>query len=317
MLPVEIVFLDRDGLPVALPDLPFPHQLHAYPATSADQVAARCRDAAVVITNKVPFPRALLQQLPKLRMLAVAATGVNHIDLEACRAQGVAVANVRHYGDASVAEHAFMLMLALARQLPAYQRDVASGCWQRAPQFCHFGAPIRELEGSHLGIVGAGGIGQALAVRARAFGMRVSFAERKGAERVRQGYLAFDQVLAEADVLSLHCPLTAETQHLIAAPELARMKPGALLINTGRGGLVNEQDLLVALNSGQLGGAGFDVLEQEPPGDNAALLLSQHPQLIVTPHVAWASQPAMARLAQQLVDNITAFVAGEARNRLV
>jgi glycerate dehydrogenase len=316
MPPIKIVFLDRDSLPVTLPEIAVPHEYQSFAATTADQVVERCRDASIVITNKIPFPAAVLEQLPKLKMLAVAATGVNHIDLETCSARGVAVANIQHYGDESVAEHAFLLMLALRKNFPAYQRDMADGCWPRAAQFCHFGAPIHDLKSASLGLIGSGGIGLALAERARAFGMRVMFAERKGVNSIRNGYLPFEQVLAEADVVSLHCLLTAETRNLISAPELARMKPGALLINTARGGLINEADLLTALQNGTLGGAGLDVMEQEPPSAQAVLLQSTLPNLIITPHIAWASTEAMERLAQQLVDNIAAFAGGTLLRRV-
>lgn len=317
MAAVEIVFLDRDSLPVPMPCPSFAHRFLAYAATSASEIVQRCRDADVVITNKVAMSRSILEQLPRLKMVAVAATGVNHIDLDACRAQGVAVANVRHYGNDSVAEHAFLLMLALSKNLTAYQRDVAAGDWTRSPQFCHFGAPVRELNRACLGIIGSGGIGHALAQRALAFGMSVMFAEHKGAVSVRPGYQAFNQVLAVADVISLHCPLTADSYNLIAAAELAQMKPGALLINTARGGLVNESDLLAALASGHLGGAGLDVLEHEPPAADDPLLNVNLANLIITPHIAWASAEAMNRLAQQVIDNISAFVAHEERNRVV
>jgi glycerate dehydrogenase len=252
-----------------------------------------------------------------VKMLAVAATGYNHIDVATCREQGIAVANIRHYGDETVAEHAFTLMLALMKNLPAYQRDVAAGVWEQAKQFCHFGAPIRDLKGATLGILGAGGIGQALAERARAFGMHVQFGERKGVATVRDGYVSFDQLLASSDVLSLHCPLNDETRNMIAQPELMAMKPGAILINTARGGLVDEEALVAALKFGQLGGAGFDVLSTEPPSAGNPLLKARLPHLIVTPHIGWASQQAMQRLAQQLVDNIAAFIAGKEANRVV
>jgi glycerate dehydrogenase len=312
-----MVFLDRDSLPVPLPVFPFEHELILHAATPAAEVVERCAQASIVISNKVAFPRSVLAQLPQLSLLAVAATGVNHIDLEACRERSVAVANVRHYGDDSVAEHAFLLMLALMKNFPAYQRDMADGCWPRATQFCHFGAPIRDLKGACLGIVGAGGIGLALARRARAFGMRVVLAERKGASLIRPGYLAFEEVLRISDVLSLHCLLSAQTRDLIAAPQLAQMKPGALLINTARGGLVNEADLLAALRAGQLGGAGFDVLCEEPPAPDAPMLNADLPQLIVTPHIAWSSHEAMGRVASQVAGNIAAFLGGRRLNRVV
>jgi len=202
------------------------------------------------------------------------------------------------------------------RNLPAYQRDVAAGVWQNAAQFCHFGAPIRDLKGATLGIFGSGGIGQAMALRARAFGMQVQFGERKGVEAVREGYVSFDTLLATSDVISLHCPLNDSTRNLIGERELQAMKPGAVLVNTARGGLVDEEALVAALKYGQLGGAGFDVLSVEPPRDGNPLLKARLPHLIVTPHVGWASREAMDRLAAQLISNIEAFLLGERQHRL-
>ncbi|KZE31484.1 D-2-hydroxyacid dehydrogenase [Crenobacter luteus] len=317
MTPLNIVFVDRDSLPVPIPVLGFPHVYREYPASRPETLAERLADADIVITNKVPFDDATLAVLPRLKMLAVAATGVNMIDLAACEARGVAVANARHYGDEAVAEHAFMLMMALMRNLPAYQRDVAAGLWVSSSQFCHFGAPVRDLAGATLGLVGSGGIGQALAARARAFGMTVLLAERKGVASVRDGYTAFDEVLARADAISLHCPLNDATRHLIGEAELQAMKPGAVLINTARGGLVDEVALVAALKYGQLGGAGFDVLSEEPPRNGNPLLKARLPHLIVTPHVAWTSQQAMRALAAQVAENIEAFVGGEALRRVV
>jgi len=312
----SIVFLDRDSLPVPVPVFPFAHDYRELPATSPAQIVQHIGDAQIVITNKVAFSRETLQQLPGVKMLAIAATGYNHIDLVACQELGIAVANIRHYGDETVAEHAFTLMLALAKNLPAYQRDVAAGVWEQAKQFCHFGAPIRDLKGATLGIFGSGGIGQALAERASAFGMKVQFGERKGAVLVREGYVSFTDLLASSDVLSLHCPLNDDTRNMIDQAELMAMKPGAILINTARGGLVNEDALVAALKFGQLGGAGFDVLSTEPPAAGNPLLKARLPHLIVTPHIGWASRQAMERLAQQLVDNIAAYVAGREEHRL-
>lgn len=313
---IEIVFLDRDSLPVPVSVPSFPHHYTEYAASSRDDIIARCAAANVIITNKVPLDAETLAGLPALKLIAVAATGYNHIDLAACRERGIAVCNIRNYGDETVAEHAFMLMMALMRNLPAYQRDVAAGVWQNAPQFCHFGAPIRDLQGATLGIFGRGGIGLALARRAEAFGMKVIFGERKGSADVREGYVAFDAMLAQADVLSLHCPLNEQTRNLIDIAELQAMKPGAILINTARGGIVNEDALVAALKYGQIGGAGFDVLSVEPPREGNPLLKARLPHLIVTPHVGWASREAMQRLAAQLTANIEAWRRGERQNRL-
>ncbi|POB00694.1 glycerate dehydrogenase [Chromobacterium sinusclupearum] len=313
----NVVFLDRDSLPVPVPVFSFPAHCRDYPATSLEQIVDHAIEADIVISNKVPLSRETIARLPRLKLIAIAATGYNHVDLEACRERGVAVCNIRHYGDHTVAEHALTLMLALMKNLPAYQRDVAAGVWSQTKQFCHFGAPIREMRGAVLGIVGSGGIGSQLAGMARAFGMEVLFAERKGLAQAREGRVPFGEALARSDVISLHCPLTDETRGMIAQPELMAMKPGAILINTARGGLVDEADLVAALKYGQLGGAGFDVLSVEPPAPDNPLLKARLPNLIVTPHVGWASGEAMGRLAAQLVDNIEAFVRGEPANRLV
>ncbi|OQS11627.1 glycerate dehydrogenase [Chromobacterium violaceum] len=313
----NVVFLDRDSLPVPVPVFGFPVHYREYPATASEQLAAHAAGADIVISNKVPLSREAIAALPELRLVAIAATGYNHVDLDACRERGVAVCNIRHYGDHTVAEHAFMLMMALMKNLPAYQRDVAAGVWSQSRQFCHFGAPIREVRGATLAIVGSGGIGGQLAQMARVFGMEVLFAERKGATRVREERVPFDEALARADVVSLHCPLTEETRGMIAQPELMAMKPGAILINTARGGLVDEADLVAALKYGQLGGAGFDVLSSEPPSPDNPLLKARLPNLIVTPHVGWASGEAIRRLAAQLVANIEAFVDGRKVNRLI
>lgn len=310
----SIVFLDRDSLPVPVPAFGPGCQYTEYPSSAPEQVPERGAHAEVLITNKVPLDRNLLLSLPALKMVAVAATGVNHVDLATCRERGIVVSNIRHYGDDTVAEHAFMLMLALMKNLPAYQRDVAAGLWSNASQFCHFGAPIRDLAGATLGIVGAGGIGQSLAAKARAFGMHVQFAERKGARVVRPGHVAFDAFLATSDVISLHCPLNPQTRGMIGERELMAMKPGAILVNTARGGLVDETALIAALKYGQLGGAGFDVLSTEPPPADHPLLKARLPHLIVTPHIGWASREAMARLAEQLVNNIEAYRCGSPVN---
>ena len=207
-----------------------------------------------------------------------------------------------------------MMMITLMRNLPAYQRDVAAGLWENSPFFCHLGAPMRDLNGKTLAIFGRGNIGKTLATYAQAFKMNVVFAEHKNAQSVRDDYVSFDEAIRSADVVSLNCPLTSQTANMIGEAELQQMKPGAILINCGRGGLVDEAALVAALKYGQIGGAGFDVLTQEPPRDGNPLLKARLPNLIVTPHIAWASQEAANRLFDILVDNINRFVAGNPQN---
>ncbi|MGL4602690.1 MAG: D-2-hydroxyacid dehydrogenase [Iodobacter sp.] len=316
MLP-RIVFLDRKSLPVTLLPLKGKHQWQEYDNTAPDEVAARLKGAVMAISNKVPVTAETLAACPDLKMIAVAATGYNQIDLEACKQRGIVVCNIRDYALSGVPEHALMLMLALRRQLLAYRADLAAGKWQQASSFCYISAPVHDLAGSTLTIIGAGALGQAMARLAGALGMQVLLAERKGAEQVRPGYVAFTEALARADVLSLHCPLTPQTQNMIAAAELALMKPDAVLINTARGGLVDEGALLLALQSGRLGGAGLDVLIEEPPRQGNALLDISLPNLIITPHIAWAGRFTMQQLADQLIHNIDAFMDGHPVNRLV
>ncbi|MCX7208486.1 MAG: D-2-hydroxyacid dehydrogenase [Proteobacteria bacterium] len=316
MLP-RIVFLDRDSLPLTLLPLKAPHQWQEYANTTDDKVAERLFNADIAISNKVPMTAATIAACPNLKLIAVAATGYNQIDLAACKARGIRVCNIRDYALAGVPEHALMLMLALRRQLLTYRADVEAGKWQQAASFCHFSAPIHDLAGSTLCLIGSGALGQAMATLARAIGMEVIFAERKSASSVRDGFVNFKEALARADVLSLHCPFNAETNNLIGAAELVLMKNNAVLINTARGGLVDEVALLHALQTGQLGGAGLDVLITEPPRNGNVLLDISLPNLIITPHIAWAGQFTMQQLADQLIHNIDAFLAGEARNVLV
>jgi glycerate dehydrogenase len=309
-----VVFLDAATLPVPLKTIPSPHRWIGYPQTSPDQVVERLQGATVVITNKVPITRDMLAQLPDLKLIAVAATGYNQIDVPAAREYTVGVCNIRDYAIHGVAEHTLMLMLALRRQLLAYRQRLAAGEWQTAAGFCLFAEPLHDLAGSRMAIIGSGALGQATAMLARAFGMDVVFVERKGAAQVRQGYLAWEEALTTADVLSLHCPLTDSTRNLIGATELAQMKPSAILINTARGGLVDEVALLAALQAGQIAGAGIDVLVAEPPRAGNPLLDVQLPNLIITPHVAWASVETMQTLADQLIGNVDCFLRGQPRH---
>ena len=311
---LQIVVLDRDTLVNRPFDFDFPHTLSSYGTTEAHETLARIRGADIVITNKVVISAQAFAENPQLKLVAVTATGVNNVDVEAAKQNGTAVCNIRAYGNESVAEHAFMMMITLMRNLPAYQRDVAAGLWENSPFFCHLGAPMRDLNGKTLAIFGRGNIGKTLATYAQAFKMNVVFAEHKHAETVRDGYVSFDEAIRSADALSLHCPLTPQTENMIGEAELQQMKPGAILINCGRGGLVDEAALVAALKYGQIGGAGFDVLTQEPPRDGNPLLKARLPNLIVTPHIAWASQEAANRLFDILLDNINRFVAGNPQN---
>ena len=314
MNPLHIVVLDRDTLVNRPFDFNFPHTLSSYGTTEAHETLERIRGADIVITNKVVISAQAFAENPQLKLVAVTATGVNNVDVEAAKQNGTAVCNIRAYGNESVAEHAFMMMITLMRNLPAYQRDVAAGLWENSPFFCHLGAPMRDLNGKTLAIFGRGNIGKTLATYAQAFKMNVVFAEHKHAQNVRDGYVSFDEAIRSADVVSLNCPLTPQTANMIGEAELQQMKPGAILINCGRGGLVDEAALVAALKYGQIGGAGFDVLTQEPPRDGNPLLKARLPNLIVTPHIAWASQEAANRLFDILLDNINRFVAGNPQN---
>ncbi len=313
----RIVFLDAQTLPVAIPRLPWAHEWENYPLTMPQDVIQHAQAASVIITNKVALPAVVLKQLPALKMIAVAATGYNHVDTAYCRAQGIAVANVQGYARVSVTEHVLLSLLALRRQLLAYHHAIQQGAWQKSSQFALLDYPIIDLAGSTLGIVGAGDLGQAVAAMAQALGMQVLLAEHRGAAQLRPGRVAFEEVLACSDAVSIHCPLTPVTRHLIDATALAQMKPSAVLINTARGGVVDEMALVAALRSGRLAGAAVDVLSQEPPVQGNPLLASSVPNLLVTPHIAWASQGALTELAQALHDNIAAFFAGDSRNRVV
>ncbi|HEX7030119.1 MAG TPA: 2-hydroxyacid dehydrogenase [Gammaproteobacteria bacterium] len=290
-------------------------ELVLHDVTPADEIAARVRDAACILTNKCRIGAAEMDAAPRLELIALAATGFNNIDIEAAKARGIAVTNIRAYCTPAVAQHVFTLMLALNQKLDGYRRLLADGAWKNAPQFTLLDFPFHELNGRTLGIIGHGELGKAVARIAEAFGMRVMIAERKG-QNPRAGRTAFDAVLREADVISLHCPLTPETEKLIDAKALGAMKRDAILINTARGALVDEAALADALRAGEIGGAGIDVLSEEPPVNGNPLLDATIPNLVVTPHVAWAAVEARQRAIQQVAECIEAFRKGEGRNRV-
>ena len=310
----RIVFLDRSTLQARVRRPAFEHTWQEYAVTGAGELVERLQEATVAITNKVPLHAEALRRLPKLKLIAVAATGYDVIDIAYCQANGIAVANIRNYAVHTVPEHAFALITALRRSLIAYREDVEKGRWQQIDQFCFFDHPIRDLYGATLGIIGEGVLGQGTANIARGFGMRVLFADHAPPKAPGVVFTPFDQVLAESDVISLHVPLTADTRNVIGIEQFRRMKRTAILINTARGGLVDERALVQALKEGLIAGAGFDVLTREPPREGNPLLELRLPNFILTPHVAWASDGAMQFLADQLVDNIEAFVKGSPQN---
>jgi glycerate dehydrogenase len=315
--PVRIVFLDRGtiGPSVDLIKPRFRHEWVEHMATPAGEVVDRLAGADIAVTNKVPIRAEHLKRLPSLRMVAVAATGYDVIDVGTCRERGIVVSNVRGYAANTVPEHTFALILALRRGIVGYRQDVIDGRWQKAGQFCFFTHPIRDLAGATLGIVGEGAIGQSVARLGQAFGMRTLFASHKGVSGLGPLYTPFNEVLATSDVITLHCPLIPATRGLIAMPEFRKMKKQPLLINTARGGLVVEEDLARALDEGLIAGAGFDCLTVEPPPlDHPFTPIMRRPNVIITPHVGWASHEAMQACWSQVIDNIEGFAAGRPSN---
>lgn len=308
------VFLDTASLDLGDLDLQPLHQafgelvLHA--ASAPDQVAERLRDAKVAISNKAPINADTLAQCPDLKLILVTATGTNNIDLAAASARDIAVCNCQGYGTASVAQHAILLLLALATRLPDYQKAIRADRWQQATQFCLLDFPIVELEGKTLALLGHGELGSAVGRLAEAFGMRVLLGQLPG-RPPRADRIALDELLPQVDALSLHCPLTEQTRGMLGQRELDLMKPGAFLINTARGGLIDEQALADTLRRGHLGGAATDVLSVEPPKDGNPLLADDIPRLIVTPHNAWGSREARQRIVGQVAENAAAFFAGQ------
>ena len=313
----RIVFLDRDSLLAKVRRPAFAHEWQDHAATAPHEVVERLQGATVAITNKVPLRAPELARLPDLKMIAVAATGTDNVDLAACRERGIVVANIRDYSVVSVPEHCFALMLAVRRNLRAYMADVDAGKWEQSTRFCLLDHPIGDLAGSRLGIVGYGALGRRVAQIGRAFGMEIAVSSRSPVTDGDVLALPLPELLATSDVVSLHLPLTEQTRNMIGARELASMKRSAILINTARGGLVDEVALAEALTMGVIAGAGFDVLSKEPPVPENPLLQLRLPNFVLTPHVAWASGGAMQTLADMLVDNIEAWEAGSPKNVVV
>jgi len=308
----RIVHLDRmtmGSFEIPRPD--FAHEWIEHQFSEPGEVVERLAGAQVAIINKVKMDAATLAKLPDLRLIAVTATGTDVVDSVAAKAQGIEVRNVVGYAGTSVAEHVVMLMFALVRGLVPFRESAIDGRWASGKAFTVFAAPVRDLTGQRLGLFGSGAISQAVATRARALGMEVVFAGRQGAAP-GEGKLAFEEVLATSDIISLHCPLTDETRHMLNADSLATMKPGAMIINTARGALIDLDALEAALASGHIGGAGIDVAPVEPPpADSPILRLAARENVIVTPHSAWLSEAAVTDLAARTGENIATFLAGK------
>jgi glycerate dehydrogenase len=301
--------LDPASLQRALPAL----ELRDH--TPQPDVARAIAGAEVVLVNKLRLTREIIEGAPNLRLIALAATGTNNVDLDAARERSVAVCNLRDYCTASVVQHVFGVLLLLTQKLREYDALVRSGAWQRGEQFCLLDYPIRELTGRKLGIVGYGTLGRGVARAAQVFGLEVLVANRPGGDRT-PGRVDLDELLPQVDVLSLHCPLSPATTGLIGARQLELMKPDAVLINTARGALIDSQALADALRAGGLGGAAIDVLPQEPPVDGNPLLAGDIPNLIVTPHIAWAAREARQRCIDEMAANVEDFRRGGRRGRV-
>ena len=286
-------------------------RLQCFTDTKAEQVCQRLQQADIVITNKVCLSQAVLQQLPALKLICVAATGVNNIDVDSARQLGIAVCNVQGYATTAVPQHVMALLLALTNKVALYDQAAKQGRWSQSPHFCLLDYPVTELAGKTFVVVGYGALGQATARLAAAFGMTVLVAEQPAARVCRPGRVPFHTALAQADVISLHCPLTPDTAGLINADVLSGIKTGALLINTARGGLIDEIALLHALQNGKLAGAALDVLSTEPPAADHPLLTSTLDNLLITPHMAWATAEARRRMVTQLASHIRNFIDGK------
>jgi glycerate dehydrogenase len=317
--PLRSVFLDRDS--VDRGDLDFSSldrvlpELDSWGSTPREQVIERIGDAQVVITNKVVLDAETLDTCTRLELVVVAATGINNVDIDAARRNGVTVCNVRDYATSSVSQHVFALILSLARNIGPYASAARAGRWGESPFFCLLDYPIVDLEGQTLGIIGHGVLGSAVARLGMAFGMRILKGARPGQSDTGDR-VALRTLYHEADVISLHCPLTEQTRHLIDHDALAEMKSDAILINTARGGIVDEQALFEALRDNGIGGAGIDVLAIEPPDGSSPLLGNALPNLIVTPHNAWASRRCRQALIGQIANNVSTWLSGTPANRV-
>ena len=305
---MKLVFLDSDTLPYPIEQPSWVTEWVQNPTTeqTTEAVVKALVNAEICITNKIKITPAILAQCPKLKFICVAATGFDCIDLRAAREQGVIVSNVPGYSAQSVSEHVMTCLFTMMRSLPSYSK-LGRADWPNSQHFCVHQRPILNIQGATLGIFGNGAIGQAVAQRAQAMGMNILFAEHRNRPTIREGYTRFETVIAQSDVITLHCPLNETTRHMISQAEVAHMKPGAFIINSARGPLVNETAILDGLQTGHLGGAALDVLTEEPPAVDHPLLTLDHPNLLITPHIAWAAQSGLFNLARGVSDNLEAY----------
>lgn len=303
----SIVFLDRETFRHSIHFRPpnFDHTWTDYDYTPKEKTLERLKDATIAISNKVYLSGDTLAQLPKLKYIAVAATGMNNVDLAWCKENNLPVKNVVGYAAETVPEHVFSMILSLSRNITGWQKSVQAGDWTKSRQFCYFKHDVMDISHKTIALVGTGAIGEGVAKIARGFSMHVLKVERKGAKNIRPGYTPFDEAIKAADIINLNCPLTPETENLIGIKEFQQMSQKPIIINTGRGGLVNEADLVTALRQGLIRGAGFDVLTKEPMDKNHPFHeILDYDNFILTPHIAWSSETAMQRLADQLIDDM-------------
>jgi len=313
----KIVFLDQGSFPkeFTFTHPSFAHEWEAYENTQPDQINERLQGTQIAITNKVKLPGTILKNCPDLKMIALTATGYDNVDVKAAKEQSIIVSNVRGYAAHAVPEHAMALILTLSKSIPAYKQEVADGRWQKEDHFCFFNHPIQSLHGKTLGLIGTGSLGQGLAHLAKSFGMNVIYAARKGDNAPTPPYTAFDEFLTQTDIISIHCPLNEQTRNLISQSEFTKMTKQPILINTARGGIVNEDDAVNAIQTGQIRALGFDCLSTEPPSAQNPLLTIAHlPNVIITPHIAWASHEAVQTLWDQVITNIEQFQNGTPQN---
>lgn len=316
---MQAVFLDKNSLDKN--DLDFNSLLATsknwqfYDSTENGLVKERTKHAEVIVSNKVVLDKTVISNAQNLKLICVAATGTNNVDIEFAKSKGIQICNVRAYGTNSVTQHVFTVLLMLMRNIPQYQTAVKRGDWQKSKEFCLLDYPIEDLTDKTMGIIGYGELGQGVARVAEAFGMEVLIAQHKG--KNKSASVPLNELLKRVDVLSLHCPLTDQTKNLISEPELALMKPSSYLINMARGGIVDEHALKAALIDGRLAGAAIDVLEEEPPQNSSPLLQLDLPQLIITPHIAWASRAARQNLLNQVAENIEQFYLGTPKNSVI